>query len=104
MSQNITSLQPIVCIAGQNSLAVDGLAALVARYPVEQVRYIPTSADQGLDGWQPSLIKKAQALGVKRISLEEAYAIESLVFISLQFAQIIKTDKFKSSQLFNMQF
>lgn len=66
------------------------------------MRYIPTSSDQGVDGWQPSLIEQAQALGVKRISLEEAYAIESLVFISLQFAQIIKTDKFKSAQLFNL--
>lgn len=104
MSQNITNLQPIICIAGQNSLAVDGLVSLVKRYPAEHVRYIPTSSDKGVDGWQPSLIKKAQALGVKRISLEEAYEIESLVFISLQFAQIIKTDKFKSAQLFNLHF
>ncbi len=96
--------KPTICVAGQNILAVNGLQEIVNRYPSHLVCYIPTAADQGVDTWQPSLIKKATALGLKRVSLEEVYAIENLIFISLQFTEIIKTKKFKSPHLYNVHF
>lgn len=96
--------KPTICVAGQNILAVNGLQEIVNLYPNHPICYIPTAADIGVDTWQPSLIKKAKALGVKRVSLEEIYAIENLIFISLQFTEIIKTEKFKSPYLYNVHF
>lgn len=104
MNTHSTSVSPILCIAGQNALAVQGLQAVVTRYPQAQVYCVPTPADQGVDTWQPSLRKKAAELGVKCITLEQSYALQPLVFISLQFTQIIKTAKFASARLYNLHF
>ncbi|PZX57788.1 methionyl-tRNA formyltransferase [Algoriphagus ratkowskyi] len=60
--------------------------------------------DQEMDGWQPSLKKSAKRLNLQIVQLEELYDIEDLVFISLEFDQIIKTQKFNSSNLFNIHF
>ncbi|MDO9551448.1 formyltransferase family protein [Rhodonellum sp.] len=58
----------------------------------------------GLDGWQPSFKKHAERLGIKEVFLDELYGLKDLVFISLEFDQIIKTSKFLTSQLYNIHF
>jgi len=97
-------MKPLICIAGQNSIAVRGLELLAERYPHYAICYIPTSSDKGFNSWQPSLIKKAEELSVTRVSLEDIYDVEHLIFISLQFSEIIKTKKFKSKHLYNIHF
>lgn len=97
-------MKPLICVAGQNSIAVNGLQLVAERYPDYRICYIPSSADKGLNHWQPSLINKANELGIKRVTLEEMYDEEALIFISLQYSEIIKTGKFRSKALYNLHF
>lgn len=99
-----SNIKPTLCIAGQNQLAVQGLELVVQRYPDFPICFIATQSDTGVDGWQPSLIRKAQALDVKQVTLQEMEAQENLILFSLQFAEIIKTKKFKSNRLYNLHF
>jgi len=95
---------PTICIAGQNAIAVHGLALAVKTFPNHSICYLPVKADTGVDGWQPSLIKQANALAVPRVTLDALYDMQDLVFISLQFDEIIKTKRFKTTQLYNIHF
>ena len=95
-----------ICIAGKNNIAVNALEYLVTEsvLPLCDIAACPNKNDTGLDTWQKSLKKKAIELGVKIIPLEEAYNIEDLIFISLEFDKIIKTKNFKTKKLFNIHF
>ncbi|PPC97174.1 MAG: hypothetical protein CTY35_07630 [Methylotenera sp.] len=97
-------MKPLICIAGQNSIAVNGLRLVIERYPECRICYIPSNADKGLNHWQPSLIKKAKEWNVQKVDLEDIYHEEELIFISLQYSEIIKTRKFKSKHLYNLHF
>lgn len=97
-------MKPLICIAGQNSIAVNGLQLVAERYPDYRIGFIPSSADKGFNHWQPSLISKANELGIKRVTLEDIYDEEALIFISLQYSEIIKTGKFRSKALYNLHF
>lgn len=97
-------MKPLICIAGQNLIAVKGLQLVAERYPQHAICYIPTPSDKGINHWQPSLIKKAEELGIRRVSLDDVYGEAHLIFISLQFSEIIKTRKFKSKHLYNVHF
>lgn len=97
-------MKPLICIAGQNSIAVKGLQLVAERYSQHAICYIPTPSDKSFNQWQPSLIKKAEELGITRVSLDEIYEEENLIFISLQFSEIIKTKKFKTKHLYNVHF
>jgi methionyl-tRNA formyltransferase len=97
-------MKPLICIAGKNEIAVRGLSYLVENYSDHEICFLPNSTDDGVDTWQPSLIRKAKELGVKRVTLEEIYKREELIFISLEFAELIKTRNFKSNRLYNIHF
>jgi len=98
------STLPTICIAGQNAIAAFGLALAVKTFPNHPICYLPVKADTGEDGWQPSLIKQGNTLGVPRVTLDALYEMQHLVFISLQFDEIIKTKRFKTTQLYNIHF
>jgi len=85
-------------------IAVKGLQLVAERYPEYRICYIPSSADKGFNHWQPSLIYKANKLGIQRVNLQDIYDEEALIFISLQYSEIIKTAKFKSKSLYNLHF
>ncbi|MFZ1711764.1 MAG: formyltransferase family protein, partial [Nitrosomonas sp.] len=104
MDKEFKTALPTICIAGQNAIAVHGLAYAVNAFPNHPICYLPVKADTGVDGWQPSLIKQAKVLGVPRVTLESLYAMDDLVFISLQFDEIINTKRFKTTQLYNIHF
>jgi len=97
-------MKPLICIAGQNSIAVNGLQLVAERYPDHRLCYIPSSADKGFNHWQPSMICKANELGIQRVDLQDIYQEDELIFISLQYSEIIKTNKFKSKSLYNLHF
>jgi methionyl-tRNA formyltransferase len=99
LSNNLT-----ICIAGKNDIAVNALKYLTSKYDQYSICFIPNPTDDGLDGWQPSLKKLGCELGVKEAKLEELYEIEGLLFLSLEFSEIIKTDAFKTKNLFNIHF
>lgn len=97
-------INKMICIAGKSNIAIECLRFVLKRFRLEEVCFIPNSDDSGLDGWDQSFKKYALKKGVKQVSLEEIYAVEKLIFFSLEFSELISVDKFSSSNLFNIHF
>ena len=95
---------PTVCIAGKNSIAVDGLKYIKDNFPDINLLFIANSTDNGYDGWQPSLKKIATFLNVKEVTLEEIYSIQNLIFLSLEYSEIVDTRQFATDRLYNIHF
>ena len=95
-----------LCIAGKNDIAVNALNYLINIKGIssKDIVIIPNRNDTGIDSWQHSLKKCAIDNQISIISLEEAYLIDDLIFISLEFDRIIKTEKFKTKKFFNIHF
>lgn len=99
------SSKKIVCIAGKNQIAIDGVRSILnAGIQKSQIYCICNKTDTGLDGWQPSFKRFCTLNNLKIVQLEDVFEIENLVFISLEFDEIISTRKFKSKELFNVHF
>lgn len=96
----------ICCIAGKNNIAVNALQYLLEEKKVakENLVVITNQTDDGVDAWQQSLKFWAQKWGIKEVTLEDVYAIEDLIFLSLEFDKIIKPKRFKTKQLYNFHF
>lgn len=94
-----------VCVAGKNNIAVDVLEYLIFncrdRY---QLGIVCNKNEKGVNSWQKSLRKFAEEHAVKEYRLEELYEKEQLVFISLEFDQIVKPELFSDAQLYNIHF
>lgn len=99
-------MRQIVCIAGKNQIALNATEYLLKnlRIPKSRMRIITNSDDTGLDSWQPSFKKFALQHKIPIITLEQAYQIPNLIFISLEFDKIISPSKFKTKHLYNMHF
>lgn len=97
-------MKQTICIAGKNSIAVDALGHILKNFGDKQILFLPNKTDDGVDDWQPSFKKFASSRSVRQTSLEELYDIGPLVFISLEFAEIIRPARFRSSELFNIHF
>jgi len=94
-----------VCIAGKNNIAVNALRYLIENYKDEvTLRFLPNNDDMGVDQWQRSFKKFSLDNGVRQVALDELYAIQSLLFISLEYSLIIDTRKFLTDRLFNIHF
>ena len=95
-----------ICVAGKNSIAVNAVKYLLEHLliPEQLISVLTNKNDVGIDSWQPSLKKYAHIRGIKLASLDELYKHDNLLFISLEYDQIIKPQKFKSKDLFNIHF
>lgn len=93
-----------ICIAGKNDIAVAALEFCLEHFSEHRIVCIVNADDKGIDSWQHSLKLSAINRGVDIISLEEAYSIKELIFVSLEFDRIIRPDRFTSDQLFNVHF
>lgn len=95
-----------ICIAGKNSIAVEGLKYVLAKESIskENLLILPGPEDSGIDDWQPSLLKFAQDNKLHITTLEELYKIDDLIFLSLEYSQLIKPHLFNSDALFNVHF
>lgn len=93
-----------VCVAGKNNIAIDGLRYFIDNHPELKLVFIPNETDDGVDGWQMSFRRYALSEGVTQVTLDDLYGVDDLLFISLEFAQIIKPEKFVSSDLYNIHF
>tara|TARA_R110002050_G_scaffold204327_4_gene339822 strand:- start:24294 stop:25487 length:1194 start_codon:yes stop_codon:yes gene_type:complete len=94
----------MICIAGKNEIAVNALKFMVKIYPEKDLVVMVNKNDDGVNNWQPSLRFEAENRGVKIVTLKEVYGISDLLFLSLEFDQIIKPELFKSKRLFNIHF
>ncbi|WOE41346.1 formyltransferase family protein [Acinetobacter chinensis] len=94
----------MIVIAGKNDIAVHGLILAIEFYGAENVAVIINKNDTGIDGWQRSLLKAAVEAKVKVLSLDEVYSKQIKLFLSLEFDQIIKPEKLKIENIFNIHF
>lgn len=93
-----------ICVGGKNNIAVDVCSYILESYPDIELYVIPNKTDNGIDGSQRSLMKYAEDHHISIISLQEVYFWEDLIFLSVEFDRIIRPEKFKSKELFNIHF
>ena len=94
-----------ICIAGKNNIAVYALQHLLQYYfHRNEILVIPNTTDTGIDTWQKSVYKFAKDKELQIGSLEDAYTIPNLLFISLEFDRIINIHKFATQRLYNIHF
>lgn len=92
-------------IAGKNNIAVNIMRYVSNLYGNElEVLAVCNKTDNGEDGWQKSYLRFAQMNHIKVCNLEDVYAIENMVFLSLEFDRIIRPALFKSKELYNIHF
>lgn len=93
-----------ICIGGKNNIAVDVCKHLMTILSKEFIYAIPNSNDDGKDNYQRSFLKFVNNEKIQVVSLQDVYEWENLIFLSLEFDRIIRTEKFKSKNLFNIHF
>lgn len=95
----------VLCIAGKNNIAVD-FVKYVRRFYCNDftICVIPNKTDEGEDTWQQSLLKYANVNKIRVTSLAEMYNENDLLFLSLEFDQLVDVTKFKTSRLYNIHF
>lgn len=94
-----------ICVAGKNNIAVDVLDKLIkinnGRY---KLSIICNEKRKELLGFQKSLRDFATENQIPEITLEDAYELENLVFLSMEYDLIVLPSKFKSARLYNIHF
>jgi methionyl-tRNA formyltransferase len=94
-----------VCIAGKNEIAIKAIQYLTEiGYSNDQIVGLPNQYDDGKDSWQPSFRRYLEMNQIPTTKLSGLYSVEELVFISLEYDQIIETERFISKRLFNIHF
>lgn len=95
---------PFICVAGKNNIAVDVLKYLFEHYGEENLCIICNKTETGENSFQRSLRKYAQENNIVELQLNDIYNLNNLVFISLEFDQIIKPHLFNDARLYNVHF
>ena len=94
----------IICIAGKNQCSIDFLKFTAKKIKKRNILVLPNKSDKGNITWQPSLRSYAKRNNFKITNLKSLYKIENLIFISIEFEEIINLKNFKSKELFNFHF
>jgi methionyl-tRNA formyltransferase len=95
---------PRICLAGKNQIAVDALLHMIERGWKERLLVCPNRTDDGISCWQPSLLHFARELGIEVVTLDTLQEMDNLIFLSLEFDQIVRPAAFKSDRLYNIHF
>lgn len=93
-----------ICIAGKNNIAIDVTKKILQDYPNINIVACCNKNDNGINNFQKSFKAFCELNNIEIISLEKAYQIKDMVFLSLEFDQIIKTELFKCAEFYNMHF
>lgn len=95
----------MICIAGKNEIAIYGLELLLEKgIPKSQIVALINKTDIGINSWQPSFKRKCEIQQINIVTQEELFNLDELVLISLEYDQILKTQRFKSKKLYNIHF
>lgn len=99
-------MEKIICVAGKNDIAVNAVKYLINELKIDKknLRIISNSTDDGIDSWQPSFKKFAKDNDIQEVTQKDMYEVKNLIFISLEFNKIIKPEKYKTKQIYNMHF
>lgn len=94
-----------ICIAGKNNIAINLVDELIKKGYKKNIFIIYNKYDDGKDYWQRSFYKYSIENNLNIIKIEEAYEIEKLIFISLEYDNIVDISKFrKETELYNVHF
>ncbi|PDH19574.1 MAG: hypothetical protein CNC05_04045 [Pelagibacterales bacterium MED-G42] len=94
----------VICIAGKNQCSIDFLKFTAKKIKKRNILVLPNKSDKGKLTWQPSLRSYAEKNNFKITNLKSLYKIENLIFISIEFEELINLKNFKSKELFNFHF
>ena len=94
----------IICIAGKNQCSIDFLKYISSKISKKNILVLPNKNNRLKDSWQPSLRKYALENKYKITNISNLYKIKNLIFISIEYENIIDIDKFLSKELFNFHF
>ena len=86
----------LICIAGKNDIAVNVLEYLLKYYKENEIACILNKTETGKNSWQKSLEWYCKKNKIKILSLNDIYSIKDMVFLSLEFDQIVKPEMFLS--------
>lgn len=94
-----------VCVGGKNNISVDILEYLIKnnrnRY---ELGVVCNKSETGRNTFQKSLRYFSHRYKVKEYRLEEIYNKDQVIFLSLEFDQILKPENFKDARLYNVHF
>lgn len=97
----------LVCIAGKNDIAVNILQFLL-KYKQQGKKFkiacVLNKTENGKNSWQKSLKWYCRKNKVNIVSLNDVYNVKDMVFLSLEFDQIIKPELFLTTKLYNIHF
>ena len=93
-----------ICIAGKNQCSIDFLKYTSSKISKKNILVLPNKNDKGISGWQPSLKKYAKKNKFKIVKLSQIYKIKNLIFISIEYENILDISKFSTNELFNFHF
>jgi methionyl-tRNA formyltransferase len=93
-----------ICLAGKHDIAVNILLYCLEHYEKKYIKCILNRNETGRNSWQKSLKWFAEKKDVEIIELEDAYNIKDMIFLSLEFDQIIIPERFQTTELYNIHF
>jgi methionyl-tRNA formyltransferase len=76
----------------------------VERIGAADIVVLPNDNEPERHTWQRSIRQVARELGVREATLAEVYAMENILFLSLEYNNIIKPALFKTKRLINIHF
>ncbi len=94
----------LICVAGKNNIAIRIVEYLQRHYPDIPLCAIVNRNDRGTNGFQYSFKAFVEQNQIPLVSLEDVYAQEQLLFLSLEFDRIIKPELFATRRLYNIHF
>ncbi len=95
----------VICVAGTNQCAIDALSFLIKKFKKKfKILALPDKNDNGIDYWQLSFKKFAKKNSITITNLKNIYTIKNLYLFSLEYRDILRVNKFKSKNLFNIHF
>ncbi|PVZ16461.1 MULTISPECIES: formyltransferase family protein [unclassified Pseudomonas] len=93
----------MIVIAGKNNIAVHALNTLARLPGTQALAVVCNVTDDGQDGWQRSLKRHAETLGIPVITLAQAYD-QATLFLSLEFDKIVRPERFRQARCYNIHF
>lgn len=93
-----------IAIAGKNDIAVNVLSELLKYKKEYQLFVVYNKTETGINDWQKSLKFFAEKENIKSVDLEQLYNVQDLIFLSLEFDQIVRPSKFLTKFLYNIHF
>lgn len=93
-----------LCIAGKNNIAVDCLYHALTFLNKPEICVVLNQTESYKNTWQKSLAFIAQKENIEIKTIEQVQKIKDIAFLSLEFDQIIKPERFNTTKLFNIHF